>query len=513
MKNNYLKKILALMVALSMLLSFTACDSSTGSSGSDNAGDEESYDEGPSEDVVVVTDETELEAEGMKYVLIYNPEIYDENKRSDKTSHNTGYFGSQIVVDGDRADGLDEEEYPFTPVSQADLMKGKEDLEVNLEGNRADPMGIDYSEGDVKEFYCSSRYDINVNELKEFECIYEGEYCYVWVQDTYRSDDIAEYGKIFDENVYEQLVNEFGEPRFVGDSGKVNLLCYPISGNTGGYFWLYELYSSSELSNRDANRYGINRDHAIIHLNSELMTSYETYMKGTLAHEFQHLLVGTAAFCTADEILCDTWMNESMSGYVEEQLFPGGKEEAQHFESFNSSDLIRNGQSLYNFTTTGYDIGVYGSVYYFSEYLAGESGADVFSNFHEYWRDSYSDTLCVSEALANSVSSSFYKKVNNTIDYDGYVDFDSEDDEWMSKMTLNFYLHMLQEQDDFEAYDSIKVKKLLYDELDGTDIEGGGRIIVAVSDEYFEIPEDSDDGLVYVGLDEDFNVVTPFVYK
>lgn len=106
-----------------------------------------------------------------------------------------------------------------------------------------------------------------------------------------------------------------------------------------------------------------------------------------------------------------------------------------------------------------------------------------------------------------------YKKVNNTIEYDGYVDFDSDEDEWMSKMTLNFYLHMLQEKDDFEPYDSIKVKRLLYDDLDGTDIEGGGRIIVAVSDEYFEIPEDADSGLIYVGLDEDFNVVTPFIYK
>jgi hypothetical protein len=73
MKKNYLKKLLALMVALSMLLSFTACDSSTGSSGSADDEDEASYDEGPSEEVVVVTDETELEAEGMKYVLIYNP--------------------------------------------------------------------------------------------------------------------------------------------------------------------------------------------------------------------------------------------------------------------------------------------------------------------------------------------------------------------------------------------------------------------------------------------------------
>ena len=511
MKKNYLKKLLALMIALSMLLSFAACDSSTGRKGSSDE-DEESYDEAHSEDVIVVTDETELEAEGMKYVLIYNPEIYDETQRTDKTAKETGYFGSQIVVDGDRGDELEEETNQYIPVSPSDLMQDFDWSIVNLEGDRGDTMGIDYDEGDVKEFYTHS-YNMTKREAKEFECVYSGEYCHIWVADSRYSSYADDYGEMFDEEIFEQVTESFGYPRFTSDDGgKVNILFYDLMEGLCGFFYQGDAFSSSEVSDSEAKRYGYNTNHDIININTWILSD-ELCTNSTMAHEFQHLITFTNYFSTVNGVWCDTWMNEGMSGYIEEQLFPGTKENSGHFKSFNSSDLIRNGQSLYNFTTTDYDIGVYGSVYYFAEYLAEQSGADVFSNFHEYWRESYSDTLCVSEALVNSVSSSFYKKVNNPIEYDGYVDFDSDEDEWMSKMTLNFYLHMLQEKDDFEPYDSIKVKRLLYDDLDGTDIEGGGRIIVAVSDECFEIPEDADSGLIYVGLDEDFNVVTPFIYK
>ena len=81
----------------------------------------------------------------------------------------------------------------------------------------------------------------------------------------------------------------------------------------------------------------------------------------------------------------------------------------------------------------------------------------------------------------------------------------------MSKLILDFYVSVLSNRDDIDEFENIKPEALLYDEINEAEIEGGGRIIVAVNDTTFDIPDEADSGLVYVGLDEDFEVVTPFV--
>jgi hypothetical protein len=236
-------------------------------------------------------------------------------------------------------------------------------------------------------------------------------------------------------------------------------------------------------------------------------------MYGTMAHEFQHLICASNYFSTANEAWCRTWLNEAMSGYIEEELYEGAKDEAGHYSSFNKSDLIRRGQSLYNFRTGYDDIGVYGSVYYFSQYLSEIAGDDVFSEIHEYWRESYSDTLCEAEAIMNAVPKSVKLEINSFIEYPDEVRFESSAEEWMSKLTLDFYLKMLSEDTDIDAFENIDRSSLIYDERDGTTIQGGGRIIVSVKDAEFEVPSDADNGLIYVGLDKDFEVITGYVYQ
>ena len=54
---------------------------------------------------------------------------------------------------------------------------------------------------------------------------------------------------------------------------------------------------------------------------------------------------------------------------------------------------------------------------------------------------------------------------------------------------------------------------LLYDEINPADIQGGGRVIAATMDGTFEIPDDADYGLIYIGLDADFKPVTGICYK
>lgn len=526
-----MKKLLALLLALVMVFSLVACGTDDRKNNADdtneeieketNKGNEEPEEPDEPGEPEEPVDVNVLEDDDLKYVMIYNPNIYDENSTKDKSQLKTGELGSQVDTDAYRGDGLDDGETPeIIPISQNGINMGLPMDKIDFEGNRGDGVAQEYAEGDVRDFYCFDT-TMNANRTScEFTCAYEGEYCYVWIIDGDLSTSKAKtYGKEFDDNIYETAVDMFGEPRFAGEGeGKVHLLFYPFYEAYLGVFYNGDLFATGELTAKEVREYGVNLDHAILSVNSYIADnkSYEDTIFGTMAHEFQHLLCFTAFFETVNGSSVRTWLNEAMSGYIEEYLYEGTKEDAGHYESLMESDLVRYGQSLYNFTTdvsySDFDIGVYGSVYMFAEYLADLAGDDVFSDIHEYWRESYSDTLCESEAIVESVSSDVYEWVDYIVDYDDKVDFDTDYDEWMSKLVLAFYLDFFA-QADVDAFKEINMEELLYADISGADIEGGGRIIFAVNDNMFEIPEDADGGLVYVGLDEDFEIVTDIIVK
>lgn len=455
---------------------------------------------------------TKLESDNLSYVLVYNPTLYDERDSYDKTALNTGDFsGSQVDIDSGRGDSLEENDPPYISMSQADLMLNYSDVEFELLDDKSGNYpGINYSLGDKHTFYHATSTDPNIRTESEFECVYAGEYCYIWINDSSFEEYAEDYGKTFDENIYEECVGRFGEPRFVGDSGKVNILIYDNMRGLLGFFHGAEIFSEKELSNSDIewlkeNKF--NTDHAIIHINSDFIKQKDVLF-GTLAHEFQHLLYR----CSSINAITTTWLNEAMSGYIEEYLYPGTKEEAGHFVSFEESYLIREGQSLYNFNDDNFnDIGVYGSVYFYTEYLKKLTGSDdIFSDIHSYWNDISDGSE--SEALYDSVSSSTKSEIDSLIVYPDEINL-SEEDEWMSKLTLDFYLNILSNEMDIPNHSEFDTANLLYDDLSGASIEGGGRIILSVKNGEFDIPADSDNGLIYIGLDKDFNVVTDYIYK
>ncbi len=516
------KRFISVLLALAMLLSLTSCldglleDDKKKSAETDKKGNVVEDEDDSEETGIPVVEDDGLEDEDLAYVLIYNPLVYDEYKVRDKSQLSTGDFGSQIEVSGFRGDGLEEDSSDSTvSFAQSQLNANISWDELNLDGSRAEPMGVDYEVGDEREFYCYPSNSMSYRTVKEFECVYAGEYCYIWSTGDMDEDDLEEYGEEFDDEIYEEVVETFGSPRFVGESGKVNLMFYPMMNGLGGCFCGLDIFSEDEVSDSLAERDGYNTNHAMVHINSGYasMSSMRTWMYGTMAHELQHLICASNYFSTANEAWCRTWLNEAMSGYIEEALYEGSKDEAGHYRSFNRSSLIRGGQSIYNFTTTSSDIGVYGSVYYFSRYLAEIAGDGVFSEIHEYWRDSYSDTLCEGEALMNAVPKSVRREISSLIEYPDEVEFESDSEEWMSKLVLDFYLTMLSEDSNIDAFENIDREYILYDDRDGTNIEGGGRIIVAVKDGEFEIPSDADSGLIYVGLDKDFEVITGYIYQ
>lgn len=457
----------------------------------------------------------ELSDPSLRYVMIYNPKVYDEYATYDRSAMAVGTLGSQVDPSAYRADGL-EEEMEFTFVSQGELMK---DLPQNatLEGDRGEVMGNDYTLGQTRNFLVGG--DLNRRTQQTMTCAYVGQYCYLWIP-TNRTDltsAVTKAGKEFDNNIYNKLVNTFGKPRFVGTTGKINLVFQDMGNSLLGHFVYCELLTSAELNYLGIDSSFYNTGDAVVHINYNWLntgnSANDEVVYSTMAHEFQHLLNFSAAVETANLTLMNTWLNEGFSGYIEDAIYPKAKETSGQIGSFNGSDLIRNGQSLYNFKTNYNDIGVYGSVYYFAKYLEKIAGKSVFSDVMEYWRDSYSSTLSTAEALAKSVPSSVYNDIGNSLNYSGLgLSFNSKEEEWMSKLTLNFYMAMLANDEGISAFNKIDRASLLYDSIDGVNIEGGGRIIVALSGNSFEIPEDSDNGLIYVGLDKNFKPIPGFIY-
>lgn len=515
MKNKIFKHLVAFAVILSMLFCITACGSESGSTAIGDDVIDSPYDSSTGDSGDAMTQSTVLSDSDLRYVMIYNPKIYDENNQFDNSSLKVGAFGSQIDTNASRADGL-ETEQKYASISQMEWMQYLPS-KIELEGDRADPMGIDYKLGDKKNFYYTKN-DLSLLDRSEaeFTCIYVGEYCHIWsIDDSVGQSAIEAAGREFDEKIYKEVAGVFGTPRFVGETGKVNILLFEMPSYYLGYFANPDIFLESEHSYVGID-FNCNTGHAIININIDLLRypGNEELTYSTLAHELQHLINTSAFFSTASASLMNTWLNEGMSGYIETVLYPNSKELSGHYEAFNESDLIRNGQSLYNFASDAPDVGVYGSVYYFSKYLEKISGKNIFADIMEYWRDSYSLTLSVPEALANSVSKTLYNEINSSIDYSTLgLTFESDAHEWMSKLCLNFYLSTLSNNKNISDFEKIKPEALLYDSIDSANIEGGGRLIIALNENTFEIPEDSDSGLVYIGLDKDFQPITEFICK
>ncbi len=454
------------------------------------------------------------------YVLIFNPDIYDESMDWNKKL-TTGSIGSQIDISMNRADELDPVESPFKPISQMSSAELFAQFGDEIDLDRAGGVQPIYSVGDRHDFYAGYEY----RDLYTFNCVYAGEHCYIWsVNGSISSSQANKVGNEFDSRIYDADVTAFGTPRYADEGGKIHLLYYPMSGGTLGFFSPSEIFATGEyFTAEEAAQYGINLDYAIINLNSEILgiPEYENLIYATTAHEFQHLINSSDMFYTLNPVrigYTDTWLNEAMSGYIEEKLYPGVKEAEGHYDSFIRSQRIRHGQSLFNFGTDtnsfNFDIGVYGSVFLFSQYLENIAGSDVFHRIHDYWRTSYSYSLCDAEALYNAVPSSVVSRIDAEYVYPSNVSFDSPEKEWMSKLALDFYMSLLSfDANDPAAYAKVQAQTLLYDEINPADIEGGGRVIAATKDGTFEIPNDADYGLLYIGLDANFRPITGIIYK
>ena len=258
--------------------------------------------------------------------------------------------------------------------------------------------------------------------------------------------------------------------------------------------------------------YGLNTDHAIITVNSDLIKTDRQFLLATLVHELQHLICASETFYYVETPFVRTWLDEAMSAYAEELNYPGIKVKNHYNELMYLSNNYRKGQSLYNFSTANDEyIGAYGTVYLFDRYLISNAGSEVFAKVHSYWRNSYSASVTEADALMETLPKDFVDRISAAYEFPEAIrkGFSSESEEWMSKMTLDFYLETVSME--LAELTNVADKAqlfMLYSEVDPLYLEGGGRIIVAVENGTFVVPTDSDRGLIYIGFDADFNIVT-----
>lgn len=442
----------------------------------------------------------------VSYVLIYNPYVYNENSQTNPTLY-TGNFSSQIEVSMDRADGL-ETPLDYTPISVADVNRDFPLDKADTSGIRAEVMLTPYTAGAQHQFYTSTGSSQSI--LKSFTCLYTGTHCNVWVSSdaSLSYEDAKFYATEFDTNIYQNCVNLFGTPRFSNNGGKVNLLFTPMQQGLLGFARVADIFAAGEYSDADVSTYGMNLNHAIIHLSSNYASNRDD-IKRTLAHELQHQIVFSGAFENPNMLYPNTWINEAMSAYIEDYLYPGSK--LGYIDVYNTSSCVRHGQSLYNFTTHqdyfSNDIGPYGSVYLYESYIERWAFFDAFTRFHKYYR-TYNNNLNDATGLKGTFSLYIQNAVDNIADFSS-LGFASKDEEWLSKFTLRFYLDMLvYDYADPAEFQYVKPESLVYDRLMPANIEGGGRIIVAVKNGSYNVPTDASKGLVYVGLNKDFVPVT-----
>lgn len=525
-----MKKLTALILVLLMLLGiFAGCsDSSSGTGDTDKKPDfdkptnavdiADSTTPAQNETTAPIIDTNKLENDDLRYVMIYNPNIYDEDDFSSFYGLGTGDISAQINVDDFRG-GLDgEDSITVLNPTPAEILESMNLEMVKPELNRAEIVIPEYKAGDKKVFYTFTDAQEYQREEKEFECLYKGEHCYVWSADkTFDKTDATKYGTEFDTKIYDALTESFDTPRFAKEGGKVHLMFTPLYWNrisgtyTGGVSYTFDSYATGEISDAKHAEYLNNFNHDIVTINSAVIDYIDPKEAfSTIAHEIQHLILISHSYANGHNIQNKTWINEVMSGYIEGYLY-ADIVDAKKYNFYETSNQIRYGQSLYNFHCNT-DIGPYGSVYLFAQYLTNSAGADVFSKYHDLWAMNYGTYLTDAESLSASVSTEGYAKADNLITYPDTISFNSEDEEWLSKLTLDFYLTTLRRDGTEPAnFANFEPSALLYDQTLSATIEGGGRIIVEANDTCFEIPEDADNGLVYVGMDKDFNVVTDFV--
>ena len=422
------------------------------------------------------------------YVLICNPLPYD--RRENKL--NTGTLPQHT----------DEDETTGTALFTAGMHRTGEDLSLAKK------------DSNMHDFYVCTNLTTYEYDKITFRLAAQSEHCLIWeyaeAQDhMFETEQLEAMAEQFETVIYPSDTENFGPFRDLGGDGKLNIITYDMNSlSVCGFFDRYDLYSAEEIAVIDPDDAESYNCLPIINVNTR-MAGNEAIILGTLAHEFQHLILQSAVLASpanadrlGEELSPGVWLNEAFAMEAEELTFPDSVAEQGYIDAYNSSQKIMYGLSLLSFDATSTDVGAYGQSYLFAEYLKEQCGASAFRATLDYWRETedaafLTDAEAISELLTEEQKSS----IDALFTYTDTVwqKLGSDAERIFSKLGLAFRLAVLLKQEDglFSIGKEQPVTPVYTGS--GRSIEGGGAVLVKCSGS-FSVPMDADSGLVFIGV-------------
>lgn len=464
-------------------------------------------------------------------VMIYNPRIWSKYTPNYMS---TGDMSGQIQERASNASLMEEEESLVMGLDPEQIARDLENL-VWEDGDASlmeeETEQETFTVGSKKTFIYSPTGQFlggDDKQTAEFTCYYASKDCLIWgydldpeMLDTLKVR-MQTLGTNFDTKTREICESTFGTAYFMqGDNPQpLNILIYPFQmGNTIGFFHPMEMLRNTQMSAYDATRFNLATP--MIHINAKIVKwdNYQNYCDNTIAHEFQHLICFSStlesydANRTAYNTMGD-WINEAMSQQAAELVNPGCMKKMGYLEDYNESSLIGWGYSLYDFTTGINDIGVYGQVFLFSEYIKQQYGSgEVFQALHNYWRgcqtdDSMTDAKMLQAVLESKIGAELEKRMPD-------IKLENTADTFLSRLNLAYQIAVILQEDEgiysmTELCEDADPRVFLTYNESSREIAGGGRILVNTQDgETYTFPEDADPGLIYVGFQDGKMTVPP----
>lgn len=341
-------------------------------------------------------------------------------------------------------------------------------------------------------------------------------HCRIWTMEedslSFTDEQAASMAEQFETVIYPIVTSCFGGFRDIGGDGKLEIVTYAMnSQSVCGFFDSYDLYTREEIAVIDPDDADSYNCLPIINVNSR-MADKSSVVYGTLAHEFQHLVLRSAVLASpanadllGSERTVGVWLNEGLSMAAEEFCYPGSVAEQGYYEAYEQSEKVRLGMSYRDFDATSADVGAYGQSFLFAEYLRAQCGDDVFRDILAYWRDT-EDPAALSEAQAIGacLNDEQTAALDALLTYNDTVSakLGSEQEILLSKLALAFRLAiLLKTQEGLFAIDASAPDIPVYTGS-GRRINGGGAILLECGGS-FAVPLDADSGLIFVGLSDD----------
>ena len=471
----------------------------------------------PQSQEVVLPDEFDVR-DRLAYVLIYDPDSYDESGVI--AAQNADY--NPTLRTGDFVDQLNPERTPVELETQSPLpRRTRRSLMADLSGLKLQPSGQGgslnqptFRLGENREFYAGG------TKKEQFTCVYTGANCCAWIADgDFDQDMIKRISREVDRTLLPAVIEQYGEPRFYADGGKVSLLFHNDDSQAPVWFWPAELYTPSELKTADADAFGINREGALLHVNTRRLGDPEDadntqLLYAALVRELQHLVSATDAFYSANGLAPASWLDESMSAWAAETMYPGAAGTQGDVAAFYDAAAYRTGLSLLNFSVAEDEPGAYGAAALFAQYLTELAGEDAFYRLHQAYRDKENPVVGEAQAIYRIMPEIVAADIDQAYVYPSSLRFSTPEQQWLSKLMLDFTLRLLQTgKAGLPLTAGLDPHSLIYDVRDPAELQGAGHVLLATVDGHYVIPSDADHGLLYLGLNEQFQPVTQLIYR